>query len=58
MRIEMRLRCYLVIGNLELVIGNRQLAINNWLLKEGNRKKTLLVIGQTMVSVSFLDRVD
>ena len=41
MRIEMRLRCYLVIGNLELVIGNRQLAINNWLLAEGNRKKTI-----------------
>ena len=41
MRIEMRLRCYLVIGNLELVIGTRQLAINIWLLAEGNRKKTI-----------------
>ena len=39
-RIEMRLRCYLVIGNLQLVIGNRQSAINNWSLSEGNGKKT------------------
>jgi len=30
MRFEIRLRCYLVIGNLQLVIGNRQLAIGNW----------------------------
>ena len=46
MRIEMRLRCYLVIGNLQLVNGNRQLAINNWSLAEGNGKRQL-VIGQT-----------
>ena len=41
MRFEIRLRCYLVIGNLQLVIGNRQLAINNWSLAEGNGKKTI-----------------
>ena len=29
MRIEMRLKCYLVIGNLQSVIGNRQLVIGN-----------------------------
>ena len=39
MIIEMRLRCYLVIGNLQLVIWNRQLAINNWSLADGNGKK-------------------
>ena len=42
----MRLRCYLVIGNLQLVIGNRQLA------------KRWLVIGQTKVSAIFMDRVE
>ena len=41
MRIEMRLRCYLVIGNLELVIGTRQLAINNWSLAEVNGIKAI-----------------
>ena len=43
MRIEMRLGCYLVIGNLQSVIGNRQLVINDWLLilAAGNRKKTI-----------------
>ena len=41
MRIEMRLRCHWVIGNLQIVIGNRQLAINNWSLADGNRKKTI-----------------
>ena len=51
MRIEMRLRCYLVmfIGNLKLVNGKRQVAINNWVLAAGNRKKIIcmrqLVIG-------------
>ena len=40
-RIEMRLRCYLVIGNMQLVIGNRQLAIGHWQKAEGNRKKTI-----------------
>ena len=52
MRIEMRLRCYLVIGNVQLVIGN-------WSLAEGNRKKTICnltdqsvcsVLGQSRVS--------
>ena len=33
--------CHLVTGNLQLVIGDSQLAINNWLLAEGNRKKTI-----------------
>ena len=30
---------HLIIGNLQLVIG--KLAINNWLLAEGNGKKTI-----------------
>ena len=38
MRIEMRLKCYLVIGNLQSVIGNRQLVIGNRQLVIGNRQ--------------------
>ena len=68
MRIEIRIEMlfgHLVIGNLQL--SNWQIAINNWLLAVGNRKKTIynvqlvirqLVIGQTKVSVLFLDKVE
>ena len=36
MRIEMKLRSYLVIGNLQLVIGNKQLVIGRRLRKKDN----------------------
>ena len=36
MRIEMRLRCNLVIGNLQLVIGNEQMVIGRWQQKKDN----------------------
>ena len=47
----------MVIGNLQLVIGNRQLAIN-LVIGRWHWKKRQLVIGQTKVTVLFLDRVE
>ena len=55
MSIEMRLRCYLIIGNLQFVIGKRQLPIGHWQKATETRQ---LVIGQSKVSVLSLDRLE
>ena len=44
MRNEMRLRCHLVIGNLQLVIGNRQLVIGRRQRKQGQFLEKFLIL--------------